>query len=138
MLLSSSANFLRHLRIPGGRISALNRGRERITFFPLDFPPQNSVSHLSIFGRMKNKPNLDLYPFNKKVFLDLLCEKTFQDRKSERRREISAQELKVESLNLSPHKSRMERFVSDAIEETFSLFRFLETNLSSLPKEISD
>lgn len=47
---------------------------------------------------MKNKPNLDLYPFNKKkVSLDLLYEKaTFSRPRGEK---VSQQEL--ESLNLS-------------------------------------
>lgn len=44
---------------------------------------------------MKNKPNLDLYPFNKKVSLDLLCEKTFQEKKE--RENICTG---MESLNL--------------------------------------
>lgn len=57
---------------------------------------------------MKNKPNLDLYPFNKKVSLDLLCEKTFFGWKREKksRKKISAEELKGESLNLSTWRKK--------------------------------
>lgn len=92
-LLQLSLNF------PQDKIFSLNRRewwRRRILFyFSLRFLHRKVASMLT---KMKNKPNLDLYPFNKKkVCLDLLFERTFSVR-------VSAQELKGESLNLSTWK----------------------------------
>jgi hypothetical protein len=79
---------------------------------------------------MKNKPNLDLYPLNKKVSLDLpLCERNSSlSRGAERsgeKRKISAQELKVESLNLSTLLS-LKSFMDTKQDEFIGVFFLLE------------
>lgn len=50
--------------------------------FSFNFQPQKKKCFLILRDKkMKNKPNLDLYPFNKKVFLDLLrTRETCQER----------------------------------------------------------
>ena len=52
-----------------------------VTHFSFNFPHRKTnilflteFLFFSVGLEMKNKPNLDLYPFNKKVSLDLLCE----------------------------------------------------------------
>jgi hypothetical protein len=76
---------------------------------------------------MKNKPNLDLYPLNKKVSLDLpqpLCERNFSLSRragAGEKRKISAQESKVESLNLSTLLS-LKSFMDTKQDEFIGVF----------------
>lgn len=67
---------------------------------------------------MKNKPNLDLYPFNKKVSLDLPYE---EDIFRTKKKKVSQQEL--ESLNLSTlEKSFFEEGIAEYTGRVYQFF----------------